>query len=1094
MESPKTPFESPLSFGNLGSTLALATLAVAGLMNGGAILSGRPTGDEIAQVAALAHDEVAARLWEDPFEAAHQNWVRWQRESKERSGNTRKLPNSALWNVQLPDQLPGQVQLIPVLLPGGDGQYAKEFRMRVRTAFMDGMLINNWAPHHATHLSYWHLNEGTPMVPKELESLQDKGMQFLARSVAPGTWYQKHQDPDKPKLKIPEGATLIQPFTLPYEVLVSSAIPPKPTTYRGLGELCDQDAFTPRQDVAVVLWVDMDRLGKDWLSRLEFMMDGAAILLGSKAQQDWQLNVLGPPFSDHLLKANSDLRWRIACADSPRICPEMSTEVEPIKSSLDQDFPKIWAQKSIFSPWATMDSADILGFYQRNTLNSDWLKPCDRCGPETEADVLSCVFQRAGWQLNRTTTTDGDLRELLLSEIAKRIPGDDKTGTVAILAEADSAYGLSWLKPPGSGSISASSLGSGENILWQDIQKKMTKSTAAALEVIDGLVFLRGLDGTGLRIRATANQQVLDESAALEAYPFGTGQIDSLRRYLNELSVGFEKIFPTRTPPTAVGVFGVDVFDKITLLAALRPYFQDSVFFTVDMDSRFFHPRHAKVARNLVVAAHFDLQLNKKLQGGLPPFRDSYQTATYYGVLRLLGIAKDCQNSLPLPRLFEIGDTRAVELSMSGKAKEKFGVNLGLGNKVRDLGPHPKRDRSSPIGWLYSWEWVGILAILIGVLLYADTVVLPGRLLAPAFAKLYSTPALCLGLILYLGAWAIMLLSIQTAHQNAGEPFSWTSGASAWPTEIFRLIGIGLGVSMILLLNRRFQQSLTAAEDRSFGAKIKTDSWSHALDKSFEKTWADFAGYGREEREFLLCLGGALVACASYGVLVLLTDWPNSPVRGDYARNWNLFLMPTSVFLLFVLVTRTLRHFRAFSVLLRNLHSEKLPMEGSWATYHAGQSLAEKVQRLEMEVGLVQTLSPRVYSLIYFPSLLLLVLGLARSSYFDAWVWPVAMVLMIAATFLTLLLSGMILRQHARKFRNSRIRALDDLKHAIEFPVEESDAGRAELAKIRRIRDELKALHTGVFSSVLNDPILRAMLVPLSGLGALALLQGGAMH
>ncbi len=64
----------------------------------------------------------------------------------------------------------------------------------------------------------------------------------------------------------------------------------------------------------------------------------------------------------------------------------------------------------------------------------------------------------------------------------------------------------------------------------------------------------------------------------------------------------------------------------------LQPEFPNAIFFTTDLDARFLHPREQAWARNLLVASNFGLEPSTaRLQGGAPPFRDSYQTSAFSG-------------------------------------------------------------------------------------------------------------------------------------------------------------------------------------------------------------------------------------------------------------------------------------------------------------------------------------------------------------------------------------------------------------------------------------------------------------------------------
>src|SRR4029434_1974400 len=80
---------------------------------------------------------------------------------------------------------------------------------------------------------------------------------------------------------------------------------------------------------------------------------------------------------------------------------------------------------------------------------------------------------------------------------------------------------------------------------------------------------------------------------------------------------------------SAIAVVGNDYYDKLLVLQALRPVFPEAIFFTTDLYAAMLHPTDNRATRNVIVGSGFGLALHPLLQGGTPPFRDSYQTAAY---------------------------------------------------------------------------------------------------------------------------------------------------------------------------------------------------------------------------------------------------------------------------------------------------------------------------------------------------------------------------------------------------------------------------------------------------------------------------------
>src|SRR5262249_7698167 len=105
--------------------------------------------------------------------------------------------------------------------------------------------------------------------------------------------------------------------------------------------------------------------------------------------------------------------------------------------------------------------------------------------------------------------------------------------------------------------------------------------------------------------------------------------IDRLAAYLKELQ--------TSDPANrldAVGILGSDVYDKLFILQGLRKIFPSVDYFTTNLDAALFAPDQYDVTRNLIVATGFELELYRKYQDSILPFRDSNQASLYFATLR----------------------------------------------------------------------------------------------------------------------------------------------------------------------------------------------------------------------------------------------------------------------------------------------------------------------------------------------------------------------------------------------------------------------------------------------------------------------------
>ena len=192
------------------------------------------------------------------------------------------------------------------------------------------------------------------------------------------------------------------------------------------------------------------------------------------------------------------------------------------------------------------------------------------------------------------------------------------------------------------------------------------------------------------------------------------------------------------------GVISSDVYDKLLVLQALRNALPGAIYFTFDLDARLMEAKNLKWTRQLIVGSGLGLSLRPELQGDIPPFRDTYQTATFYATMVAIhrfasaGSARAAQarQAVPQggdeleisspsyyfnpdkrvqsgfqwtarPRIFEIGRSQEYDLT-SEHAEE----SCDFDGACRSIGA----DRQS---WLWSRDWVGAKGLLIGVVLAA---------------------------------------------------------------------------------------------------------------------------------------------------------------------------------------------------------------------------------------------------------------------------------------------------------------------------------------------------------------------------------------
>jgi hypothetical protein len=296
----------------------------------------------------------------------------------------------------------------------------------------------------------------------------------------------------------------------------------------------------------------------------------------------------------------------------------------------------------------------------------------------------------------------------------------------------------------------------------------------------------------------------------------GASQVDYVRRLAAELDRLVSSSGDSRAPwrndhSLVIGVLGSDLYDKLLILQALRPQHPHATFFTFDLDARMLHSDEFEWARNLLVISPLGLRLRPKLQGSIPPFRDSYQTASFLSARIAVDYARhgaDIDPAGPIirtdwkPRVFEIGRGKEFDLSVEGEKGEcRSALTCG------DVTPEPPAlafDASR-----LDWWWVAAIGLAAIIALTYSCVVRDAfrRSLSGWWGRLtWAVSLACVGAIwLFLaGGGAASLQEVRP------EPFSWGGGVSMWPSEILLVMTFLLALVFALIAARTVNRAANA--------------------------------------------------------------------------------------------------------------------------------------------------------------------------------------------------------------------------------------------------------------------------------------------
>jgi hypothetical protein len=1125
--------------------LAAALLAAGVLVKNVALETARPTPDDrTASSRQLGHQDVEARLWQDPFVV--------RAVALPPGADLRKRRDLAKED---PDHAPGKLselvdreldrgadlQILGAMVFGGTYAEDSEARRRARYAVVSGLQTLGYDPVSPDMLGYVWL-------PDEPRSAADLGARLP--DILPYEWFTITRAGRETKLLL----VWIQ----------EDALGDKPV--RSLNRVAEivlcrhsvEEAITARRK-------DISRSKNDAAAIKRIAEEAAKSVEQdcSERKRETLFRVIGPGGSETLASIRNEVRQLL------------SDEYRPVENP-------VWLE--FFSAGGTIADKQLQGV--------DFLGQAGNGERHADSHRVAQEYRLKLWRL--TVTDDrvaGALADELVSlrGLADRKAGlgaveEPQCGTVVLVSEADTRYGRAL----------------GDEVTHA-IKRRCAEAKVAEPRVVharyfrglDGLVTSgpgsqpgRSGDGSSAKKRG---QEDLELRTAAPDRAEGRSQVDYLRR-LSEEMVALDEAERRAGRPgvRAVGVLGSDVYDKLLILQALRGKLAHAVFFTTDLDARLLHPDQAHWARNLVVASSYGLALREQLQGAVPAFRDSYQTGTYFATLAALqpalqraythsnrlGTGKDSgpetlgEQWFLRAQLFEIGRSRAVELTRGGGRLQIDGetdkCSLENPTACALIAQDPERTGTSQI--------VSALRAHVGLF---GTAALAGLLFVYFTSRAVRRHPLTI-LVAALATvgvfWFVTVRAIADDESGRGEPLEWLEGVSLWPTVYLRLFAIIATVALLAYGWRMIRRTTVDLHRRYFAAGLKRNGRpasrsrasplrdglagyverlvtrmglrlsfiehrndrrgspprgvpdrrhasaylpvdAYALDRDDLRAHVD-PRTGRLDARSLwrahCCNGRFWPATVRIGIMSALFfgftaalfyfDPPNLPYRGAEAKMWTTVTTVASIVGLWVLVFAVVDATRRATRLVRAMSDREVEWPApTMAREGSTTGLRGPILASWIKFRVIVELTESVSVFIYFPFVVLLLLIIARSTLFDSLNFPLPLVLLFGAALAYLVYASASLRRAAEHARKRVLENLDD--HLLHLktgtlPPALADAVPPGDDPVRGLRDSVEDLRRrvertrdGAFAPFLSQPVVKAVMIPFGGFGGLSLLE-----
>ena len=1032
-------------------------------------------------------ETVDARLWQDPLQVIRSDWDRLVAETEKRRKLPTPLPvpHTVVQMRKMIKRLPelqeeedGKLLIIGAFIRGQPYANHAESRRRSRYALVSALSDENYFPREPYKIGYF-VSRPFFRSPSRNGQLQERDLVRVGFE-----WFTNG--------------------------------------LRGNSE----DPNEKRWDKVLVLWMNSDDFGDYPLHHFYSLVEYFISRPLAENEEKIRAAVVGPADStmlEGMLEAVSDL-------DQDSVDPaEFKKHLEGFESDLHPSLKKLLRLNTKLDEQSNKKCVDG----RVSSLESDGRSAVSKLPTESSAELPLHVFSPystvpLSMLLKKTAKRfpeDPEVwdekirRKLRVSSFRSMLARDDavlitlarelvsrgleanceQASSVAIVSELDSPYGRAMMK------IFQNAL---------DIEKCSEDKKPKFFP------YLPGVDGEtppstkeGSSFRGGSEDEPTDvfRSVSLVSAPrepaVGPVQLDYVRR-LADYIVRIAR--DAETPIQAIGVFATDFYDKQLILQALRERLPNVRFFTTDLDARLTAPDEYLSNRNLIVGSAYGLSPSEN-EFNVAPFRDSYQTAVFKAVQ--LALESDCSKASicfrpPDPRVFEIGRSSAVDITVLDPQQPCCDCEEG--------------QRTTDFGWL---AYAGI-----------DDSRWPTGIDDPRLPSVFLllTPLIALMLACWfknrrlskkhekhvwranrvacaLSAIASVMIGIVMLFWSdpAWEPLLLYEGISAMPMPALHLTVIVYAIAFILIGRGRLLQLKESAKPK-FKAQPK-DGQDEFVTK--EKTpfgfvqsisittWEREVGEAKEQESALeisdiwhkyILLGGMYrrafraVPWALLWTIVMIYSFRSSasPLLAreigdqiEWVRAIAVFFSLTAIFL----CTDALRLGRAYmdALTLENISGWKGRNEDPDIRIE-DKHVRDHWRKMRAIVAHTEYISP----LIVLPFFLIFLLLLARSTFFEAWPWPLLLIAAYAGFSAYLLACAYLYQRSASRSREEILDALGSYKQELT-----KKKRRPALMTTDIVMAKIRSYNKGAFVPWTRHPILQSILVPSIGFSLLLLLE-----
>ena len=357
--------------------------------------------------------------------------------------------------------------------------------------------------------------------------------------------------------------------------------------------------------------------------------------------------------------------------------------------------------------------------------------------------------------------------------------------------------------------------------------------------------------------------------------------------------------------------------------------------------------------------------------------------------------------------------------------------------------------------------------------------------------------------ILIVGWKVILAMYSRPEAPDAVEPFALFEGVSIWPTEILRALAACLA-GYFLVRHRKLVRNNEAELERKFclgdgrnRPTVPAEGWWTRLrwilkqewptktePVKVQPLWEEFRSRGKGgARRVRVLLMTALYS--AFGIALIRTGAdPVRPLRGSVAGVVDSAVLIASVLLLIILIFHVIDTVLLDERFIRRLSEGRSSWPESECLAWAETDRTREFMQDLMDIRFIAQRTEVTGRFVLGPFIVVFVIIISRLSIFDRWDWPPALIAIISINSAYAIFAALVLRRTAEGARRGALRRLKDDRLKCRAAND-----KACVDFLNNIIKEIDELKEGAFAPISQQPVLRAILVPLGGLGTAAALE-----